>query len=81
MDMQATLIKGNSQLLKQNCKQLSQDFSVLYVLSCAITHVQTGLQNAWFMIRFAKPAKIYTFKKVLCVLTTPARPTSVPKVK
>ena len=50
----------------------------MYVLSCAIAHVQTGLQNACFVVRIAKPAKIYTFKKAVCVLTTPARPSSVP---
>ena len=29
-----------------------------YVLSCAITHVQTGLQNACITVQIAKPAKI-----------------------
>ena len=33
----------------------------VYVLSCAITHVQTGLQNVCFFLRIAKPANDFLF--------------------
>ena len=33
----------------------------MYVLNCAITHVQTGLQNVGFMLRIAKPANDFSF--------------------
>ena len=75
------LNKGSFQLLKPNCKQLPHNFSVCTVLSCAITHVQTGLQSACFMVQIVKPAKIYTYKKALCVSTTPARLSNLPTLK
>ena len=64
-----SLIKLYSKVLKNSL------ITSVYVLSCAIMHVLTGQQNACFMVRIAKPTKIYTYVKTLCVLTTPARQT------